>query len=68
MSIKPIGAYGICNAASIFIFELDQDNDKILIGLNDKKPYWTDLITDEYSTYFIFGSLKIDLIEICRIF
>jgi hypothetical protein len=68
MSIKPIGAYSICNTASILVFDFDHVNDRILIGLTDNKPYWTDLITNEYGIYFIFGSIQIDLIEVCRIF
>ena len=35
-----IGAYPICNTASLNIYEIDRTNNCVLAGINNNRPYW----------------------------
>lgn len=43
-----IGAYPICNTASLNIYEIDHANDRVLAGINNNRPYWYK-IREQYS-------------------
>lgn len=35
-----VGAYPICNTASLNIYEYDDANGRVLAGINNNRPYW----------------------------
>ena len=35
-----IGAYPLCNTASLNIYEIYDANNRVLAGINNNRPYW----------------------------
>lgn len=40
MQRKVIGAYPICNTAGLAVYEIDESNDRVLVGFNNNPPRW----------------------------
>lgn len=57
MERKVIGSYCICNTASINIYEIDNIEDRVLVGMNNNEPQWVNIdgILDEESGDYIDG-------------
>ena len=49
-SLNVIASWGICNTASLNVFEFSKSNDAILVAINDNKPIWCEIdsFKDEY--------------------
>jgi len=39
-SLSVIASWGICNTASLNVFEFSESNDEMLVAINDEKPEW----------------------------
>ena len=68
-----IGAYPICNTASLNIYEIDHANDRVLAGINNNRPYWYkirevySLNTGETDFGFNFGGDFIPFSSVLRV-
>lgn len=70
---KIIGAYPICNTASLNVYEIDDANDRVLVSLNDMPPRWykiretcnTD--TGECEMGFNYGSAFVPFSDVMRV-
>lgn len=40
MQRKVIGSYPICNTAGLVVYEIDESNDRVLVGFNNNPPRW----------------------------
>ena len=43
LSLTPIASWGICNTASLNVFEFSKSNDAMLVAINDEKPEWCEI-------------------------
>ena len=41
--LNVIASWGICNIASLNVFEFSKSNDGILVAINDNKPIWCEI-------------------------
>lgn len=68
-----IGAYPICNTASLNVYEIDDVNDRVLISLNDMPPRWYkireayDADTGEYEMGFNYGGAFVPFSDVMRV-
>lgn len=70
---KVIGAYPICNTASLNVCEIDDANDRVLVSLNDMPPRWykireacnTD--TGECEMGFNYGGVFVPFSDVMRV-
>lgn len=62
-----IGALGLCNTASINIYEINDYEEKVLAGLNNQKPRWYKLYCTRKGLYFNFGGNRYYLHEFMRV-
>ena len=40
MQRKVIGSYPICNNVGLAVYEIDESNDRVLVGFNNNPPRW----------------------------
>ena len=70
---KVIGAYPICNTASLNVYEIDDTNDRVLVSLNDMPPRWYkireayDADTGEYEMGFNYGGAFVPFSDVMRV-
>lgn len=50
-----IGCYGLCNTASLNVYDIDPCGDWVIAGLNNYKPYQYKLYINNKGAYFNFG-------------
>ena len=43
LSLTPIASWGICNTASLNVFEFSKSGDAMLVAINDEKPQWYEI-------------------------
>ena len=73
MERKVIGSYPICNTAGLAVYEIDDREDRILVGLNDNAPRWykiredCDIDTGEYVMGFNYGGSFIPFSDVMRV-
>lgn len=73
MQRKVIGSYPICNNVGLAVYEIDESNDRVLVGFNDSKPYWhkireaCDMDTGEYVMGFNYGGSFIQFSDVMRV-
>ena len=73
MRIKVIGSYPICNTAGLAVYEIDESNDRVLVGLNNNPPRWykireaCDMDTGEYVMGFNYGGAFIPFSDVMRV-
>lgn len=73
MQRKVIGSYPICNTAGLAVYEIDESNDRVLVGLNNSKPHWykireaCDMDTGEYVMGFNYGGSFIPFSDVMRV-
>lgn len=61
--LKPVAICTITNTMSILIFNIDYNEDRILVGENFKEAIWCDLNDDKFK----FGEIEISLSDCIRI-
>lgn len=70
---KVIGAYPICNTASLNVYEIDDTNDRVLASLNDMPPRWyknreaCNADTGEYEMGFNYGGAFVPFSDVMRV-
>lgn len=70
---KGIGAYPICNTASLNVYEIDDANDRVLVSLNDMPPRWYKIReacnadTGEYEMGFNYGGVFVPFSDVMRV-
>nr|DAJ39310.1 MAG TPA: hypothetical protein [Caudoviricetes sp.] len=70
---KVIGAYPICNTASLNVYEIDDTNDRVLASLNDMPPRWYkireayDADTGEYEMGFNYGGSFVPFSDVMKV-
>ena len=68
-----IGAYPICNTASLNVYEIDDVNDRVLVSLNDMPPRWYKIReacnadTGEYEMGFNYGGVFVPFSDVMRV-
>ena len=73
MQRKVIGSYPICNNVGLAVYEIDESNDRVLVGLNDNAPRWykireaCDMDTGEYIMGFNYGGSFIPFSDVLRV-
>lgn len=73
MQRKVIGSYPICNTAGLAVYEIDESNDRVLVGLNNNPPRWykireaCDMDTGEYVMGFNYGGSFIPFSDVMRV-
>lgn len=73
MQRKVIGSYPICNTAGLAVYEIDDREDRVLVGLNDNSPRWykireaCDMDTGEYVMGFNYGGSFIPFSDVLRV-
>ena len=66
--LQVVGAYPICNNASINVYGVEYGiDDKIIAGLNNPKPRKYKLYFNSKGEYFSFGGTRISLDEVMRV-
>ena len=66
-SDRVIGSMGLCNTASLNIYEIDDGDERILAGLNNDQPRWYKLNSTEKGFFFKWGGNRVYLDEIIRV-
>lgn len=70
---KVIGAYSICNTASLNVYEIDDANDRVLVSLNGMPPRWykireaCDMDTGEYTMGFNYGGAFVPFSDVMKV-
>lgn len=70
---KVIGAYPICNTASLNVYEIDDTNDRVLASLNDMPPRWYKIReacnadTGEYEMGFNYGGSFVPFSDVMKV-
>lgn len=73
MERKIIGSYPICNTVGLAVYEIDDSEDRVLVGLNDAPPRWykireaCDMDTGEYVMGFNYGGSFIPFSDVLRV-
>lgn len=73
MQRKVIGAYPICNNVGLAVYEIDESNDRVLVGLNNNPPRWykireaCDMDTGEYVMGFNYGGSFVPFSDVLRV-
>ena len=73
MQRKVIGSYPICNNVGLAVYEIDDREDRVLVGLNDNAPRWykireaCDIDTGEYIMGFNYGGSFIPFSDVMRV-
>lgn len=73
MQRKVIGSYPICNIACLAVYEIDESNDRVLVGLNNNPPRLykireaCDMDTGEYIMGFNYGGSFIPFSDVLRV-
>lgn len=68
-----IGAYPICNTASLNVYEIDDVNDRVLVSLNDMPPRWYKIReacnadTGEYEMGFNCGGAFVPFSDVMKV-
>lgn len=62
--MRVIGSIGMCNTASLNIYEVDANEEIIVAGLNNDKPRRYKLYNNTKGTYFNWGGSRQYLHEI----
>ena len=65
--MEVIGVCGICNTASLNLYEVDTWNDKVKAGINNLKPRMYKLYCNSKGMYFNFGGSRVFLSDFVRI-
>lgn len=73
MQRKVIGSYPICSTAGLAVYEIDEPNDRVLVGFNNNTPRWykireaCDVDTGEYIMGFNYGGSFIPFSDVLRV-
>ena len=73
MQRKVIGAYPLCNTAGLAVYEIDDREDRVLVGLNNNPPSWykireaCDMDTGEYIMGFNYGGSFVPFSDVMRV-
>lgn len=73
MQRKVIGSYPICNTAGLAVYEIDEFNDRVLVGLNNNPLRWykireaCDMDTGEYVMGFNYGGSFVPFSGVMRV-
>ena len=73
MKRKVIGSYPICNTAGLAVYEIDDREDRVLVGFNNNPPRWykireaCDMDTGEYIMGFNYGGSFIPFSDVLRV-
>lgn len=73
MKRKVIGSYPICNTAGLAVYEIDDREDRVLVGLNNNAPRWykireaCDMDTGAYIMGFNYGGSFIPFSDVMRV-
>lgn len=65
MSVEVIASHGICNNASLNIFEAEEE--RVLVAINNNRPNWYKLYTTDKGVYFNFRGIRYYLSEFIRV-
>lgn len=70
--MKPIGAYCLCNVASVNVYDVDDYNDTVLAGINDSEPERCPIVydndnPDDSRLGFMLGKLFVPFDEVFRL-
>ena len=73
MKRKIISSYPICNTAGLAVYEIDDREDRVLVGLNNNPPRWykireaCDMDTGEYVMGFNYGGSFVPFSDVLRV-
>ena len=73
MEKSPIGVYAISNTISIFVYEVDYTEDRVLASGNGEEPHWCPIVEDEndlgagFKLGFMFGEMFISFLDVIRV-
>lgn len=73
MQRKVIGSYTLCNTAGLAVYEIDDREDRVLVGLNNNAPRWykireaCDMDTGECEMGFNYGGIFIPFSDVLRV-
>lgn len=60
-----IASHGLCNNASLNIFEAEEE--RVLVAINNNRPTWYKLYVNTKGVYFNFGGSRYYLSEFIRL-
>lgn len=61
-----VGSVGLCNVASLNVYEVNDGEEFVVAGINDSKPTKRKLYFNTKGVYFNFGGSRYYLHEIMR--
>ena len=64
-NLKVIASYGLFNALSLNLYDIDHHEDRVLVGFNDDEPTWCDI--DDTGYGFDYGGTNYDLSSFMRV-
>lgn len=70
MERNVIAVWGICNTASLNVYEVDE-GEAMLVGINDSEPEWVKIKLatpdNQYYYYIMYGDVEYKLNECMRV-